>query len=622
MSVRDERLIRLQALGALRPLDVEIGYCLLDQEPGADPALGLLAAAASLAVAQGHSCLPLASLADVLGEACAEDTPLPALPDVAALRGALRSSRWAAPASDEAVAPLLHDDERVWLGRYFHHEGTVARVLRRLLAQSPDAIDPAALRAALSPFFAWEPGEPDRQALAALTGLVSPLTVITGGPGTGKTTTVLWLLAAWIGLRLAAGESAPRIHLAAPTGKAAARLSESLRGRVADLPVDATVRAALPTSASTLHRLLGVRSGSTRFRHHGGYPLETDLVVVDEVSMVDLPLMARLLDALPDRARLVLLGDRDQLASVEAGNVLAAVCTAAGTGEVSPVRASLVEAVTGARVDMRETVPPFADAVVELHRSHRFGGDSGLGRLAALVRAGDGEAVCRGLEASAFTDVLLDTEAARRPQAALVERHLDDVAALAACTDAGRALALSSRHRVLAAMRDGAWGSRAINAAFEQALRRRAGVDPDTRWYPGRLLLVTRNDYGMELFNGDVGVVLADDAGVLRAWFPAADGSVRKLALSALPECESAWAMTIHKSQGSEFDAVDIVLPPHDTRVLGRELLYTAVTRARGQAILIATPDTVRRTVGRSTRRYSGLAERLRARAVRQASPT
>ncbi len=612
MSARDERLVRLQALGALRPLDVEIGHCLLDLEPASDSALGLLAATASLAVAQGHSCLPLAQLEQVLGEACTEDAALPPLPDAAALRAALQNSRWAAVAADEAVEPLLHDEQRVWLGRYYHYESAVARVLRGMLAQAPAAPDPQALREALSPFFERSGTAPDRQALAVLTGLVSPLTVITGGPGTGKTTTVLWLLAAWIGLRLAAGEAVPRIHLAAPTGKAAARLSESLRDRVAELPVDEAVRAALPTSASTLHRLLGVRRGSTRFRHHGGYPLDTDLVVVDEVSMVDLPLMARLLEALPEHARLVLLGDRDQLASVEAGNVLAAVCAAAGEGAVSPARSALVETVTGAAVASGADAPPFADAVVELHRSHRFDGDSGLGRVAALIRDGDAEGLCRGLNAAAFAGVRLDPEAARRPLATLVERHFADMAALAECADPRQALAQSSRQRVLTALRDGAWGSTAINAAFEQALRQRAGVEPGQRWYPGRLLLVTRNDYGTELYNGDIGVVLADADGALRAWFPAADGSVRKLPLAALPECESAYAMTIHKSQGSEFDAVDIVLPPHDTRVLGRELLYTGVTRARSRVTLVATPDALRRALERSTRRYSGLADRLR----------
>ncbi len=613
MNDRGELLVRLQALGVLRPLDAEIGHCLLDLDAQADPALGLLAATASLAVAHGHSCLPVSQLGAVLGEACPEDVQLPELPDAGTLHAVLRASRWAVPAEDGAAEPLLHDGERVWLGRYFHHEATVARVLRRLLASSPELPDAAALRAALSPFFPLDQGLPDRQALAVLTGLVSSLTVITGGPGTGKTTTVLWLLAAWAGLRLAAGLPAPCIHLAAPTGKAAARLGDSLRERVAQLPVNDELRAALPASASTMHRLLGVRRGSTGFRHHAGYPLDTDLVVVDEVSMVDLPLMARLLDALPEGARLVLLGDRDQLASVEAGNVLAAICAAAGNGAVSPARAACIEAVIGGKVEANVQAPPFADAVVELHRSHRFSGESGLGKAAALIRAGDADGLCDGLASDAFTGVHLDNEAAHRPHTALVERHIERLAELLRCQDPRQALEMASRHRVLTALREGLWGSQAINAAFEKVLRQRAGVAPDQPWYSGRLLLVTRNDYGLGLFNGDIGVVLADSDATLRAWFPAEDGSLRNLALAALPECESAWAMTIHKSQGSEFDAVDIVLPPHDTRVLGRGLLYTAVTRARSRVTLVATADTLRRALARSTRRFSGLADRLRA---------
>ncbi len=607
---RHELLARLQALGVLRPLDVELGLCLYALEPDA-PVPGLLAAAASLAVSQGHSCLPLAHMPAVLGEACGEGVALPELPDEATLHAALQASAWAAPAGETVAAPLLYDEQRVWLGRYFHHEVRVAQRLGELLDRPRDVPDATRLRTALQPFFRLDGSGIDHQALAALTGLVSPLTVITGGPGTGKTTTVLWLLAAWTAMRLQQGHAAPRIHLAAPTGKAAARLSESLHGRLADLNVADEVRTALPTAASTLHRLLGVRRGSSRFRHHAGHPLDTDLVVVDEVSMVDLPLMARLLDALPAHARLVLLGDRDQLASVEAGNVLAAICVAAGTGIVSPQRAAMVEAVTGTTLPADAGAPRFADAVVELQRSHRFGADSGLGQAAARVRAGDADGLLDGLRDGVFAGVTLDAEAAVRPWETLVERHVARFAALAACPDPSVALERAAEHRVLTALREGGTGSRALNAAFEQALRQRAGVAPEQSWYAGRLLLVTRNDYGVELYNGDIGIVMPDATGTLRAWFPAADGGVRALALSALPECESAWAMSIHKSQGSEFDAIDIVLPPGPARVLGRELLYTAITRARGRVNLVATVEVLRQAVQRSTRRFSGLADRL-----------
>lgn len=611
MNGRHDLLQRLEDMRVLRPIDSAAGRCLLDLDDAGDPAMGLLAAAASLAVSQGHSCLPLDRLEDVLAEAAPEGLRLPPLPGRAALSEALRSSPWAAPADDAAVMPLLHDAERVWLGRYFHYERQVARALRARVTQDDAAADADDLRTQLQPFFPLHPGEADWQAVAALTGLLSPLTVITGGPGTGKTTTVLWLLAAWMSGCLARGQSMPRVRLAAPTGKAAARLGESMRERVAGLAVDEAVRAAIPREASTLHRLLGVRRGSTRFRHHAAHPLDADLVVVDEVSMVDLPLMARLLDALAPGTRLVLLGDRDQLASVEAGNVLAAICTAAGGGAVSPQRAALTVAVTGTRIDADPHAPPFADTVVGLRRSHRFGAESGLGQLSALIRSGDAGAVRRGLETHAFAHVQWDPDSVPRPAAALLERHLDAFAALAGYRDPRQALARADAQRILTALREGPSGSRTLNAVFEHALRQRLGIDAAQSAYPGRLVLVTRNDYGTELFNGDIGIVLPEPEGTMCCWFPAVDGGVRRVALAALPEHESAYAMTIHKSQGSEFDAVTLVLPPVDARILGRELLYTGITRARREVTLIAGMDVLERTICRSTRRHSGLAAML-----------
>lgn len=615
------------ALGVLRPLDIELGYCLAEMAGDDGALLALATAAASLAVSQGHSCLPLAQLKAVLAESLPAHARLPALPDVAALRGVLRACPWVGEAAADTTMPLILDaHDRLYLGRYFHYERAVARVLRGLLEQAVPAaagaqddlfggagVSPQAQgwRQALGHFFRLGREQPDWQAVAALTGLASPLAVITGGPGTGKTTTVLWMLAAMLSAARAQGQPLPRIRLAAPTGKAAARLSESLRTRVADLKLDPAVREALPVTASTLHRLLGVRLGSTCLRHHADYPLDADVVVVDEVSMVDLPLMAKLLDALPVGARLVLLGDRDQLASVEAGNVLAAICAAAGKGAVSPSRAALLQQVTGAVLRGDAKAPRFADAVVELRHSHRFSAEGGLGRLAALIRAGDAEACLHALAGGTLRGVHLDRTAATQPAPALVRDHAAFFAGLARIGDPAQALGQALRLRVLTALREGPSGAATINAAFEHALRREAGAGAHQHWYAGRLLLVTENDYGSELFNGDIGMVLPDGSGHLAAWFPDAGGGVRSLPLQALPAHESAYAMTIHKSQGSEFDEAVIVLPVEDARVLGRELLYTGVTRARERVRLIATEASLRHAIGRSTRRFSGLVDAL-----------
>ena len=613
MSARDALLQRLRQQHVLRSLDAELGTLMLRLDPEADPLLGLAVAAASLALSQGHSCLPLTELDNVLAETAPAAVTLPPRTDLDGLRRVLRASVVVGSATHaDAHRPLQLDaGDRLYLRRYFAYERAVARNLRRCLAlRLPETNWPVpALRALLQRHFTLDGTPPDWQALAVLTGLVSPLTVITGGPGTGKTSTVLWLLVALLEQAVASGTAMPRIRLAAPTGKAAARLGESLRERGAVMDLDDRVREAMPAEAATLHRLLGVRAGSTRFRHHRDHPLDADVVVVDEASMVDLPLMAKLLDALPEHARLILLGDRDQLASVEAGNVLAGLCRAAGEDGFSVARARQVERVVGAVVPSSPAASPFADAVVALRASHRFGSGSALARLAGAIRDGDPAAVRATL--ADVDSPQVNWERPTDAAAHVVTRCIDAFAALGADADPAAALREAARLRVLTALRQGPSGCVAINAALEHRLRQRAGVAAQARWYPGRLLLITENDVDSGLFNGDIGIVLPDVEGRPVAWFPALDGGVRSLPPSALPAHESAFAMTIHKSQGSEFDRVVIVLPHDDARVLGRELLYTAVTRARKRVELVAGERALQCALARSTHRFSGLAERL-----------
>ncbi len=600
---RLDLLARWQARGVLRPLDTELGRLLLELDGEAAGELGLAAAGASLALSEGHSCLALARLPELLGAEPGD------LPDQEQLQQTLQRSRLVGDSSSEQRKPLVLDTVgRLYLRRYFRYEQRVAESLKARLAAPVEHYDTEAVRAVLDKYFKPDSGQTNWQAIAVLAGLQSRLAVITGGPGTGKTTTVLWLMATMIELAISGGKSAPRIVLAAPTGKAAARLSESLRERRTTLDCSDAVRAAIPDSAATLHRLLGTIPGSSRFRHHADNPIDADVVIVDEASMIDLPLMARLLDALDDDTTLVLLGDRNQLASVEAGNVLAAICQAAGSGEVSVQRAEIIKQVIGASLHGGPQATTFSDQVVELRRSWRFDEHSGLGQLAQAVLAGDSDAVIAGLREGRYADI--GWQEHDDPSRAMVAFIGDHFAALADAADAATALSQVSQQGVLTALREGGHGCDGINAGMDRYLRLRAGVGSGQVWYKGRLLLIQHNDYANALFNGDIGIVWPDADGRLAACFPDADG-VRRLPLSSLPAHTSAWAMSIHKSQGSEYDHVSIILPRTDARVLGRELLYTAITRARESVTLISSEQALRHALDRSTRRDSGLAQML-----------
>ncbi|HEY8010461.1 MAG TPA: exodeoxyribonuclease V subunit alpha, partial [Rudaea sp.] len=447
------------------------------------------------------------------------------------------------------------------------------------------------------------------QRIAALLAVRSRFLLITGGPGTGKTTTVLRLLAMLIEQAFAKGEVPPRIALAAPTGKAAARLSETLRTPLAQ--ANAGVLAALPTSASTVHRLIGLSAGQ-QARYHGGRPLPFDLVVVDEASMLDLALAARLCAALAPDARLILLGDRDQLASVETGSVFGALCAAAGaTNRYSPTTATMLQKLLGAEVESSVAAAPLTDALVELRHSHRFTAASAIGRFARALREG---AYARAQDVLEECALELQTRmvAERDVAASLVRQFAPRFASLAQAPTPEIALNQLDRFRVLCALRSGPCGAETINALIEQELRRSAVRDDGPGWFAGRLVMIASNDPRQGLFNGDIGIALpSGDHGAFEVWFRSADGGMLRLAPALLPAHRGAFALTVHKAQGSEFDEVLVVLPAHDARVLSRELLYTAVTRARKKVELWTSPQILETTIARTTRRWSGLAEKL-----------
>ncbi len=603
MSALPARLRASLETAGLAPVDIALadwGWRHGGERAGA---LGL--ALASHAVGLGHTCLPLDALEATLG-------PAARLADAERLAGELHGNTLVARPDGDAPRPLVLDDGRLYLQRYWDYERRLAARLRDLLAASPAPVDPAPL-GPYGGLFAWDwspAGATNWQAVAAFVAARHRFAVISGGPGTGKTYTIVRLMLRLVQAALETGATPPVFRLAAPTGKAAARMNESIQEGLAVLQPSAAVRAHLPREASTLHRLLRLRRGSTRPGHDREQPIPTDVVIVDEASMIDLPLMAKLADAVPDTGRLVLLGDRYQLASVESGAVLADLCAPAGVNAFS-------EAQRGAAGELvADDLPqpagtPLADHVVTLQTSHRFRADSPIGRLAAAINAGDADTV-ESLLATGSDELRARLDASEATLGSLVNQMADAFAVLHRATEPATAIAGLEAVRLLTATRVGPLGSAALNERIAHTLAARHNFDADGRWYHGRPIMVVQNEPRAGLFNGDVGVVWREADGHVRAWFRTEAG-LRAFHPSVLPAHDTVYAMTIHKSQGSEFERVHLLLPRAQSQVLTRELLYTAVTRAR-RALQVHGPLEVwRHALERGVQRRSGLAARLAA---------
>ena len=605
MSLLDELFPR----GGLRVMDHALAQSLRKLDP-ATPDLVLAAAAlASLAVSQGHAAFDPARPQLVIDAAID-------WPDPAQWRDALAESRWIDQAeagqSASTTTPLVLENGLLYLRRYREYEFRLAIRLQQMAARVADASDMTALAPLFETIFPDARAGDDHQAHAAAVALLHSVLLVTGGPGTGKTTTIARLLLLLIARAQVSGKVPPRIALAAPTGRAAERMAESLRNAVEHLRgmpgVDAALCDALPTQASTLHRLLGSIPDSPRFRFDADNPLPFDIVVVDEASMVDLPLMCKLVEAVPLGARLVLLGDPDQLPSVEAGDVLSAILDAAGDGDalaIPPTLAPLLGDRDTAHANARTVL---SGHHVRLLRGYRQAATLDLSPLAAAVREGDADTAVALLHAGQLAGVHFH-ENRFDPLQAQRDGLLSHWRSLAELDDPCLALDQASRLRLLTAVREGPQGARALNARIEDALAGHRGPV----YFHGRLLLVTENNHRQRLFNGDIGICLRNTQGVVLAWFPGdAENGPRPFHPSALPAHESAFAMTVHKAQGSEFDRVWLQLPRQPSRVLSRELVYTAVTRARREVHVCASADSLRQALQRRVERVSGLAMRLR----------
>ena len=616
----------LAAAGALRTLDHAFARTLARLDPETPDAVLAAAALASLAVAQGHAGFDPADPGRLV------DAELP-WPAAAAWQAAITGSRWVAgPQEGDAAsaedAPLVFEGAPgqpplLYLRRYREYERRLAQGLRRIGTCVPEAAPLDALAPLFAALFPQARAGEDRQARAAAVALRHPLVLVTGGPGTGKTTTTARLLVLLVAQALQAGRAAPRIALAAPTGRAAERMAESVRNAVQVLAregIDQRLLEPLPATGTTLHRLLGTIPDSPRFRHHADEPLPFDVVVVDEASMIDLPLMAKLVEAVAAGTRLVLLGDPDQLPSVEAGDVLSGILRAAGDGSrLDDDDADALRSLLGRSSGQAGHAQAFPGRHVHLRRGYRQSSALELAPLAAAVREGDSAAALGLLRAGGLAGVHFhpdETDPLRTHR----ERLLAHWSGLADLDDPAEALALAGRLRLLTAVREGPQGARVLNARIEAMLSgsglggagRRGAAPGSGAHFHGRLLLVTENSYRHRLFNGDIGICLRESGGTVMAWFPGDEaGQPRAFHPAALPAHESAFAMTVHKAQGSEFDEVWLLLPAWDNRVLSRELVYTGITRARRELHLAGGEAVIRDALARHASRWSGLGWRL-----------
>jgi len=636
----------------LRPLDLAFARFIGECDPSAEASLLLLAALASRQLGDGHPCLDLRAL-----DALAQEQEWPTAWLELLSTSPMPISRLMAQADGlPEQAPLVLDRQRLYLRRYWNYE---CRVAEGIAARLDETMLPAvALRDELHRLFPVSASDavhwPRVACALAARGAFS---VITGGPGTGKTTTVVRLLGLLQTLQLREHDVPLRIRLAAPTGKAAARLNASIARQIALLDVQEHVRTAIPLEVETLHRLLGARPDTRRYAYDYRRPLHVDVLVIDEASMIDLEMMAAVLNALPPHARLILIGDKDQLASVEAGAVLGELGRRAEQACYSSATAQWLREASGDDVAafVNDDAQPLDQHITMLRSSHRFDAASGIGQLAAAVNAGDAMAVHALLDSPSSDMAWMSSGVAAIPIASwAIDAHIDrsatpdtrdapqgfrfylerlrqhrpalDADDITHRRWAHEVLEAFNRFQVLCAVRQGNAGTERLNRDIAAALFAADLIESDRGWYEGRPVMMTRNDYSLGLMNGDVGVALrmrgADGERRLYVAFPVTRGAssslpqddgatVRFVLPSRLGEVETVYAMTVHKSQGSEFEHTALVLPDDAPAVLTRELLYTGITRARRWLSLIGTQTAIEQALAQRTRRYSGLGERL-----------
>ncbi len=640
-----EELRQLHKFDVFRQVDLQFADLLQELSGVVDPHFYIACLLASTAASEGHVCVSLEKCASTKfpvytqskkkwAEREGIELPVFELPSLAEWCSVLRQEKLRDIVGLDEYKPLVLDGQgRLYLHRQWHDEQLLANHLKERAGGEPHLVSqPELLRERLDALF--DPPEEEKvdwQKLAAFASLNSRFLVLTGGPGTGKTYTVARIAALLIEQ---SKEKKLRLRLTAPTGKAAARMSEAVSQAKADTRrfiCASEVREQIPDTASTIHRLLGSRSNSPNFRHNSQNPLTADVVIVDEASMVDVSLMTALLNALPKRTRLILLGDKDQLASVAPGSVLADICEAADANRYTADFAQKYALVSGERIDSAcaNSTAPLADCVVQLNVSRRFDSNSFLGRFSRAVNLADGASgaerawhLLRELNADRESNICwhplppnLEYDSLPSELIALIHEGYRDFLLAETPEDA---IAAFQKFQILCAVKDGPYGTRHLNELTErifgigmQKSQYLENFRMPSSFYSHRPVMIQQNDYNVGLFNGDIGVTLQDQLGNKNVWFKAAEERLRSVRPNLLPPHETAFAMTVHKSQGSEFDQILLILPDQDSPLLTRELIYTAITRSKGRILIWCNERTFKAAVQRRAERVSGLVDRL-----------
>jgi exodeoxyribonuclease V alpha subunit len=625
MMTELKKVTELGSTGIFSPLDIHFSRLVTRLNNGYLPELALAAAMVSSYTRQGHICLDLRELG---GKQLGSDPEVLRCPDVSDWCERLRESGVVGHPGE--FKPLVLDrGARLYLYRYWEYQQKLVEALRPRIAGPPPSTGTEALKVQLEKLFPSDGGgEVDWQKVAAFTAAWKTICVISGGPGTGKTTTVAKILA------LLVEQASPnklRIALAAPTGKAAARLQEAIKHARERLECAEWIRQAIPETASTIHRLLGAIQGSPYFRHNEDNILPIDVVVVDEASMVDLALMSKLFQALPSQARVILLGDRDQLSSVEAGAALGDICETGERAFFSIKFSKALHDICNCELESDffsdDPSDKPKDCIIQLQKSYRFSDESGIGLLSQAVRNSDADGAIALLKNRKYQDINWnEIQSGSLLNKAISDQVVEGFTSYFQAVETVRAFPSGDPHtkmreifdlfenfRILCAVREGFCGVAALNSLVENVFEEQHLLRKDRNWYVGRPVLIGRNDYNLRLFNGDVGIFLPDifSGADSRVFFPGQEGKFRPFHPLRLPEHETVYAMTVHKSQGSEFNNVMFILPDRDSPVMTRELTYTAITRAKEKVSLWGSESIFRTAISRATRRMSGLSEAL-----------